>query len=123
MKKIVLLFALSLSISLAYSQITVTPKFNPMTYDELSAPIRAYEEAYVNLASRLLSDLDYVSEMMSKDIDNTLYYQLKTDYEKLDKFRIRLMNNGLWNGARYELSNIEQQYRKEIMEYNERKRR
>ena len=123
MKKIFLLFVLSMSISLAYSQITVTPKYTPMTYDELYAPIRAYEEAIKNFADRLFSDMDYVSEMMSKDIDNTLYYQLKADYENLDRLRIKVRNNGLSNSARTELSNIESQYRREIMEYYERKRR
>lgn len=123
MKKIILLSVLSISISMAYSQITVTPKYTPMTYDELSAPVRAYQEAYTNFGDRLLADLYFLSEMMSKDIDNTLYYQLKTDSEKIQKMAQRLIDNGLWNGARYELYNIEQQYQKEIMEYNERKRR
>ena len=108
---------------MAYSQITVTPKYTPMTYDELYAPIRAYEEAIKNFADRLFSDMDYVSEMMSKDIDNTLYYQLKADYENLDRLRVKVRNNGLSNSARTELSNIESQYRREIMEYYERKRR
>ncbi|MBQ3677163.1 MAG: hypothetical protein II926_07365 [Bacteroidales bacterium] len=123
MKKIILLSVLSISISMAYSQITVTPKYTPMTYDELYAPIRAYEEAIKNFADRLFSDMDYVSEMMSKDIDNTLYYQLKADYENLDRLRVKVRNNGLSNSARTELSNIESQYRREIMEYYERKRR
>ena len=123
MKKTLLLFALSISISMAYSQIVVTPKYTPMSYDELYAPIRAYEEAIKNFADRLFSDMDYVSEIMSKDIDNTLYYQLKADYESLDRLRINVRNNGLSNSSRAELSNIEQRYRREIMEYNERKRR
>lgn len=67
MKKTILVAVALFSLTSLQAQFVINSTFQPMTYDEIVAPLRMYQQAYEEALNRLDSYIDKYAEAMNEE--------------------------------------------------------
>lgn len=67
MKKTILVAVALFSLTSLQAQFVINSTFQPMTYDEIVAPLRMYQQAYNEALNRLDSYIDKYAEAMNEE--------------------------------------------------------
>lgn len=77
MKKLFLVVIALFSLTSLQAQFVINSTFQPMTYDEIVAPLRMYQQAYERALNRLDSYIDKYSEAMYNENYRLAKYYLE----------------------------------------------
>lgn len=107
---------LSVSTNICLSQ----PKFKPLSYDELAAPLIAAQQAFDEMSNKIDVLSEVLINILSQNIDDELRRQINSEYKKLNEVSNQLYKNGDVRYARYNYNTIYKNVNQQIVNYNNR---
>lgn len=103
--------------------LTETAQFNPFSYQEMLAPVKAYQDAYNTLENEMVNLDIMAGDVASKLTQNPEDAELRNVYDKFQADMQAAMNNLYNNGynstTRKQLAGLKARYAKELNPINE----
>ena len=122
MRKILFLIAILsvFSISLIGQSIVVTPTYSHFSFGDLAAPAIIATEVHREVENRINNLKLYITDALSKDIDDELRSELNNDYIRIKQLSENLNRNGISQSIINEFNSIYNDTNSHIISYNNR---
>lgn len=96
------------------AQIRINSQFRPYSYDEMVAPLQAYQQFYnqcLGRLSNLLENAETIEEYIDKNKDPECWRRYTNYYNSVVNEYNSIRNNGTNQGTRNRISNLEREFK------------
>lgn len=100
-------------------QITSGSHFKAQSFEDMIGPYLMATQEYRKIEADIGALVEYVSEILSQDIDTEMRAKMNNEYKKLNELAEELSNNGI-RGIRDKYNTIHRRVKSEVVNYNNR---
>lgn len=119
MKRFLLLLCILCTLNVS-AQITITSKYQPTDYSELTKALDDYWDRYDNFEKEIERVSNHIVNLLSQNIDKQMREFLNAKHKETSNVAIELSQNGLTSAVKNKLSTIKRDIQTEIINYNNR---
>lgn len=120
MKRVCLLILLLSQSLYLCAQITTRSTYNPLTIEEILAPVVAATNAHNQLRAEMEALQEYLMEILSRDIDSQMRSSINEEYKRLNSQIKILDEQGYSSTLRSMFNACKQRVKQKVVDYNNR---